>query len=142
MRELIQNIYGKDRVDVIQLEIEKLTHKYNHRNRMIDLSHQDVLLITYGDQVSSPGATKLATLHKFLSKWVSDQITMVHILPFYPYSSDDGFSVIDYYQVNPDLGSWDDIKAFANDFSLMFDAVVNHISQHSNWLKGFLADDP
>jgi sucrose phosphorylase len=51
----------------------------------------------------------------------------VHLLPFYPYSSDDGFSVIDYKQVNPALGVWDDVARVGQNF-LMFGSVINHIS--------------
>ncbi len=138
MYDLIAAVYGKDQADRITSQIEQLIAKYDHQNRRVALSHQDVMLITYGDQVSSSTSSSLATLHTFLKQWVGELITMVHILPFYPYSSDDGFSVIDYYQVNPDLGDWDDIRSFSSDFGLMFDAVVNHISQKSTWLQGFL----
>ncbi len=69
-------------------------------------------------------------------------ISTVHILPFFPYSSDDGFSVIDYLAVNPDLGTWDDIARLRGDFKLMFDAVINHISAHSAWFQGFVSGDP
>jgi sucrose phosphorylase len=65
-------------------------------------------------------------------------ISRVHILPFYPYSSDDGFSVIDYWQVDPSLGEWDDVARLGQSFRLMFDAVINHISRHSRWFEGFV----
>ncbi|MEO0779537.1 MAG: alpha-amylase family glycosyl hydrolase, partial [Bacteroidota bacterium] len=68
-------------------------------------------------------------------------INSVHLLPFYPYSSDDGFSVVDYYRVNPELGTWEDIQQLSEDYQLMFDAVINHISQASDWFQGFLAGD-
>ena len=119
MYDLIAAVYGKDQADRITSQIEQLIAKYDHQNRRVALSHQDVMLITYGDQVSSSTSSSLATLHTFLKQWVGELITMVHILPFYPYSSDDGFSVIDYYQVNPDLGDWDDIRSFSSDFGLM-----------------------
>ena len=66
----------------------------------------------------------------------------IHLLPFYPYSSDDGFSVIDYKQVNPALGTWDDVARVGQNFHLMFDGVINHISAQSAWFKAFLQDDP
>ncbi len=63
-------------------------------------------------------------------------------MPFYPYSSDDGFAVIDYTAVDSRLGDWSDIAAFQQDFGLMFDFVLNHISVRSEWFQGFLAGDP
>lgn len=102
-------------------------------------SQADVILITYGDSLVEPGSAPLKVLQRFLSKQLSNLISTVHILPFFPYSSDDGFSVIDYYQVNPDLGSWDDVAAIAEQFDLMFDLVINHISSQSDWFKNFIA---
>jgi glycosidase len=102
------------------------------------ISEKDAILITYGDMVKREGEAPLKTLSHFLKKYFSDVISTVHILPFYPYSSDDGFSVIDYRQVDPTLGTWDDVDALGKDFRLMFDAVVNHISAGSAEFQGFL----
>jgi sucrose phosphorylase len=77
-----------------------------------------------------------------LEAHIKDVITGVHILPFFPYSSDDGFSVVDYTAVNPDLGAWTDVERLGCNFRLMFDAVINHISAQSDWFRGFLAGDP
>lgn len=101
-------------------------------------SERNITLITYGDTLRKDGEAPLQTLHHFLKQRLKDVITTVHILPFYPYSSDDGFSVIDYYAVNPKLGGWDDIQHLSSDFRLMFDAVINHMSAESEWFKGFL----
>src|ERR1700735_52803 len=95
------------------------------------LTQRDALLITYGDQVSESGAAPFRTLGDFLSAQVQDLISGVHVLPFYPYSSDDGFSVKDWFAVNPDLGSWGDLGELAGKFYLMFDAVFNHLSAKS-----------
>lgn len=105
------------------------------------IDQRTALLITYGDQVRpDPGAaaTALATLGGFLDAHVSEAVTGVHILPFYPSSSDDGFSVIDYYAVDPALGTWDDIARIGAHFDLMFDAVINHASAQSEWFQQFL----
>lgn len=96
------------------------------------------ILITYGDSLQSTSELPLATLRRFLIKHVQQAFSCVHLLPFFPYCSDDGFSVIDYYQVNPDLGSWDDIEALGEDYCLMFDFVLNHISRESVWFTEFL----
>jgi glucosylglycerate phosphorylase len=98
----------------------------------------DAILITYGDQFQDPDRTALQSLHAFLKTNLPNEIEAVHILPFYPYSSDDGFSVIDFRQVDPKLGTWEDIATLSQDYDLMFDAVINHISRHSPWFKAFL----
>ncbi len=101
------------------------------------LSERDVVLITYGDQIQAPGEPPLQTLTATLSELIGDAINTIHILPFYPYSSDDGFSVIDYKEVNPTWGDWSDIRGLGSRYRLMFDAVINHISQQSAWFEGF-----
>ncbi|GAB4547649.1 MAG: alpha-amylase family glycosyl hydrolase [Pleurocapsa sp.] len=110
-------------------------------NQWTDLSkwdQRDVLLITYGDSLSaSAGKTPLATLESFLAENLQDIVSGVHILPFFPYSSDDGFSVIDYKEVNPKLGTWEDVQAISQNFDLMFDLVINHVSSQSSWFKQF-----
>ncbi|HSF83550.1 MAG TPA: sugar phosphorylase [Anaerolineales bacterium] len=98
------------------------------------------MLITYGDQVTEPDAPPLQTLAEFVSKHLKGVVRGVHVLPFYPFSSDDGFSVVDYCKVDPTLGSWEHINRLGDDFRLMFDAVINHISAQSEWFKAFLQD--
>ncbi len=106
------------------------------------LTERDVILITYGDQIQSADRTPLRNLTEVLTSTVKGRITGVHILPFCPYSSDDGFSVIDYFEVDPELGSWEDVARLGEHFRLMFDLVLNHISAQSAWFKAFLAGDP
>ncbi len=106
------------------------------------LSERDALLITYGDQFREAGQPPLRTLRAFLDAHLSDALSGVHILPCFPYSSDDGFSVINYRQVDPDLGDWDDIAALGERYRLMFDFVANHISQHSTWFQAFRRGEP
>jgi glucosylglycerate phosphorylase len=106
------------------------------------LTEDDAVLITYGDQVRQPGEPPLRTLGAFLDNTLRQIVGAVHILPFYPYSSDDGFSVIDYTAVDPQLGDWDDVEQLRAGRKLMFDAVVNHISAESTWFQAFLAGEP
>ncbi len=106
------------------------------------LDQRDSLLITYGDQFRRAGDAPLASLRAFARRYLKEAISGIHILPFYPYTSDDGFSVVDYRRVNPDWGSWEDVEALGRDFLLMYDAVINHISASSAWFQGFLWDDP
>jgi len=105
-------------------------------------SHEDVMLITYGDTFQKEGEVPLETLSSFLKTHIKDAINNVHILPFFPYSSDDGFSVIDYTLVNPDLGDWPQVEAIGESYQLMFDLVVNHISRESLWFTDFKANIP
>jgi glycosidase len=102
----------------------------------------DCMLITYGDQVSAGGEPPLQTLGKFLAGRAGGLLTAVHLLPFYPSSSDDGFSVMDYYAVDPAMGTWDDIACLGEKFSLMFDAVFNHASAQGVWFGKFLRQEP
>ncbi len=106
------------------------------------LTERDAILITYGNQVSEPDRLPLVSLAEVLETYAQGAITGVHLLPFFPYSSDDGFSVIDYTQVNPDFGDWSDVARLGETFRLMFDAVINHISRQSDWFQAFVAGDP
>jgi glycosidase len=106
------------------------------------LTERDVLLITYGDQVTETGKPPLRTLHDFLHEHLSRIVSGVHLLPFYPSSSDDGFAVRDFFAVDPALGSWDDVAAIGENFELMLDAVFNHISAQSEWFHAFLQANP
>ena len=104
-------------------------------------TEKDVILITYGDQFQSDNQSHLKSLADFLSLYLGDAINRIHLLPFFPYSSDDGFSVIDYKQVDQDLGSWNDINKLSETYQLMFDAVINHISKHSDWFQSYLRSE-
>ncbi|WP_334060364.1 sugar phosphorylase [Alteromonas sp. S005] len=98
----------------------------------------DIIMITYGDSVIDEGERPLVTLNKFLHRYCKNTVNNVHILPFFPYSSDDGFSVIDYSTVNESLGSWEDVEAIAADYGLMTDLVINHCSARSAWFDNFI----
>jgi sucrose phosphorylase len=105
-------------------------------------SESDIVLICYGDHVQREGERTLATLLPFVRQYVAPVFSHLHILPFFPYSSDDGFSVIDYYEVDERLGDWEDIREIAGAVGLMADLVINHVSAHSSWFQQFRAGDP
>ena len=107
----------------------------------VPLDQTRVWMIAYGDSMTSPGAPALNVLHRFSQTWLKERISDIHLLPMYPWSSDDGFSVKDYRQIAPELGGWQDVEAMAKDFNLMFDFVINHISRESTWFKGYLNGD-
>ena len=111
------------------------------RARSREWSHHDVWLITYADQFQAEGEAPLATLERVLDGELAGVVDGVHILPFHPWSSDDGFSVIDYSRVDARYGDWTDITAIGNSRRLMVDAVINHISAESDWFGRFLADE-
>ena len=102
-------------------------------------TERDALLITYGDQVRTDDEPPLRTLARFLEERAAGVVTGVHILPFYPSSSDDGFSVMDYFAVDPALGDWENVAQLGERFDLMFDAVFNHASAQGEWFRRFLA---
>jgi sucrose phosphorylase len=130
----------------------KITEPTPYQNHW---SEDDVVLITYGDTLEhhntkSNNTSKhclappeldehpLVTLKKFLDDRCKGFINSIHILPFYPYSSDDGFSVINYSAVNDSLGNWDNIKTISDDYRLMADLVINHCSSRSVWFDNFI----
>jgi glycosidase len=102
------------------------------------LTHEDVVLITYPDGIRAGGEKPLQTLGRFLDRYGKNLVSIVHILPFFPSSSDDGFSVIDYRKVDPEFGTWGHITRLAKRFSLMFDLVMNHVSSRSRAFREFL----
>jgi len=137
-------LYGKDKSPLLYERVQILMGKYGARIPLRDgeLTERDSLLITYGDQIRSPNKKPLKTLNEFCTQYVSDIVSGIHILPFYPWTSDDGFSVVDYRKMDSNLGDWEDISSMRGHFRLMFDGVINHISSQSAWFKGFLRDDP
>ncbi len=137
-------LYGEEQAAGLSLRVQKLIEDYQERipTRDSQLSERDTLLITYGDQVQFPNEKPLQTLNAFCNRYLAGLVNGIHILPFYPWTSDDGFSVIDYREVDPTLGEWEDVSALQRHFRLMFDGVINHISAESPWFKSFLQDDP
>ena len=148
--QLLASIYGSEAAAGMDAQIQALLAKHapagaalaEASGRRSPLSQRDALLITYGDQVREPGVAPLRSLGDFLRTRASDLVSGVHLLPFYPSSSDDGFSVMDYFAVDPDLGGWDDLARLGESFDLMFDAVFNHVSARGEWFQGFLRGDP
>lgn len=142
-REAIGSLYPED-VDSVMAGIDAISERYRNQVKPGSrrLSMRDCIMITYGDSFHDDRGTPLDCLRRFTCERFGDLISAVHLLPCFPYTSDDGFSVKDYYQIDPDLGDWADVERLGQSYDLMFDAVVNHISQHSEWFQGFLAGDP
>ncbi len=100
-------------------------------------TQRDALLITYGDSITDGSHKPLDLLYDFLLSRMQGVINSVHILPFFPYTSDDGFAVTDFRQVNPALGDWPDINRIANSYKLMSDLVLNHVSSQGSWFTAY-----
>ena len=100
-------------------------------------SEKDALVITYGNSIIDGSYKPLDLLHDFLLRYLKGAVNSVHILPFFPYTSDDGFAVSDFRAVNPQLGDWADINRIAGDFRLMSDLVLNHVSSQGNWFNAY-----
>jgi sucrose phosphorylase len=169
--ELLSFLYGKEQAESVLPRLEKIVTSFTHTlkgrkdqsqadpsrpsSATLPFTHKDAFLICYGNMLSVPeGAfgesaggngdslSGLERLCCFLKKRNNGEFTFLHILPFHPYSSDDGFSVIDYRKVDPRFGSWEDIEALRKlPVKLVFDLVINHGSVQSAWFKSFLAGD-
>ena len=139
IKPLLAKVYEAPVAEQLVTQIYSLIEKHladSVAENLDKWSQNEVLMITYGDSVYTSGEKPLVTLNRFLA-YFQDTITGVHILPFCPYSSDDGFSIIDYLAVDPKLGNWQDIENIAQKFDLMADLVLNHISAESEWFKQF-----
>lgn len=126
--------------------LEKMLHCINAykeipQKAIATISEQNIYLITYGDSFYETGKAPLQTLHEFLIKETSDVITDVHLLPVFPYTSDDGFSVTDYTAIDSSLGDWKDVQNLSKDFRVMLDFVANHISKSSSWFQSYIKQE-
>lgn len=142
--DLLTRIYGdafnKGHLLTLQNNIERCRREIS-RARKPGWDENDVVLIAYADQFSHPDEVRLKTFERVWARWLNTHFSHLHLLPFYPWSSDDGFSVIDYHRVDPVAGDWADISRLNKSTRLMFDYVCNHISARSDWFTGYLACD-
>lgn len=143
IEEKLKLIYEKDYNESYLDLMKKLISKWEDKDFKITdkVSEKNVYLITYGDSFYNEGEKTLSTLNYFLKENVEDAITDVHLLPMFEYTSDDGFSVVDYMKIDENLGDWNNIKELSKDYRLMFDFVANHMSKSSEWFKGYINDE-
>lgn len=143
VEKIIGYLYPNTVANVV-LAIDTMVAHYKNqlKSDRFSLNEKDIVLITYADSFKDDNETSLQTLKKVGDTYLKNIINSIHILPFYPFTSDDGFSVVDYKKVNPDFGDWDDIEKLGKSFYLMFDAVINHISKSSHWFQEFLNEKP
>ncbi len=121
------------------LEMIRREKDFDHESRF---TQEDIILITYGDLIYGRESSPLATLAKLCDTYLEGTINTLHILPFFPYSSDKGFSITDFEEVDPKLGTWEDIEDLESRYQLMFDGVINHASAKSRWFQEFLNGHP
>jgi len=143
IRRRLEFLYGHEAAPAVLSDVLSVVARHKpppRRRRRWD--ENDALLITYADTLLEDGVPPLETLRRFLESRVGDLVTFVHVLPFYPYSSDDGFAVKDSRQVNVALGDWGHIERLAKRYRLVFDAVINHVSASSVYMERYAAGDP
>ena len=106
-------LYGADKAPPLFDRLQRITADYRKRiaARAGDLTERDSILITYGDQMKLSGEKPLQTLGAFCIRYLNGVVSGIHILPFYPWTSHDGFSVRDYRKVDPNFGDWEDISS-------------------------------
>ncbi|MBL3567964.1 alpha-amylase [Rhodovulum sp. BSW8] len=105
-------------------------------------SSEDSMVITYGNSFTDGQHKPLDLLNDFLHRHLEGTVGGVHILPFFPFTSDDGFAVTDYRMVNSNLGDWEDIQRIAGSFRVMSDLVLNHVSSQSHWFSEYRQGHP
>lgn len=145
LKERLKLIYSEEEVNEVWPTLRKLIDGAKSKvikKRKPHWDEKDVVLISYADQFHEENIPTLASFKKMFDRYFSDKFDMVHLLPFYPYSSDDGFSVIDYKKINPISGDWEDLEHLSGSTRLMFDYVCNHISAKSEWFQKYLQGDP
>ncbi|WP_340198415.1 alpha-amylase family glycosyl hydrolase [Ascidiimonas sp. W6] len=142
LENLLSKIYTND-IDFLMEKIQILLSKYENIIQVKEqkLTHKDCILITYADAIYEEDHKPLNTLKTFYDTYLKDKISAIHLLPCFPYTSDDGFSVVDYYQINPDYGDWKSIASLNESADLMFDAVINHMSKSSVWFHKFMEEE-
>lgn len=154
IKKYLESLYPDKDIENIYQELERIIRVYHayksdeliEWEKSLDLtnrfSEKDVILITYGDLIHNDGQAPLKTLAHICEEYFKGVFNTLHILPFFPYSSDRGFAVMDFEEVDPQLGTWDDLADLKNDFRLMYDGVFNHVSSKSRWFREFLNQNP
>ena len=140
LRNLLVELYGDGPGNRLSEQLVERARRLQPTGTPAPLAASEIMLISYADSITEPDVAPLKTLNKFLLEHLDDGFSSLHVLPFFPSSSDDGFAVIDFRGVDPDLGGWEDVKRLAEDFRVMVDLVINHCSRESLWFADFVSD--
>ncbi len=146
MKKRLAALYGHENLDELANRLYMIIGRYGLQayggergtSEIPHWDEKDAVLITYGDMISTEGETPLTTLKKFCDLHLAGAINTVHLLPFYPYTSDGGFSVVDYREVASEIGNWADIHKLSQNYDLMYDLVLNHCSAKSSWFSEYI----
>ena len=150
VKAILARLYGEEGAELHFPELLRLMRSYYAHKppEMVEaerdfdatarFDERDVVLITYGDLVASPEKRPLEALEEVVARLLPGVFDTIHLLPFFPYSSDRGFAVVDFQEVDPRLGTWEDIERLGDRYRLMFDGVFNHVSSRSRWFQRFL----
>ena len=137
--QIYSNDLSKKQINNLFLNIKSIFTKPMKRSKNELWSEKDFLLITYADSIKKNNQKNLITLNSFLKKYCKE-FSYIHILPFFPFSSDDGFAVEDYKKIKIEHGSWKDLKKITKTFDIMVDLVINHCSSNNKLFTNFLED--
>ncbi|MGP6087415.1 alpha-amylase family glycosyl hydrolase [Antarctobacter jejuensis] len=144
LRALLMRLYPDRDADALTAQVTEAfwpEEKHSRKRSRVPgnslWSQKDAVLITYGDSLIDGVYKPLDLLRDFLSRYMTGVVNGVHILPFFPFTSDDGFAVTDYRKVNPTLGDWPDISRIGSEWHLMSDLVLNHVSSQGTWFNAY-----
>ena len=135
--QIYSNELNKKQINNLLFEIKSIFTKQMKRSKKELWNEKDFLLITYADSIKKKNQKNLITLYNFLKKYCKE-FNYIHILPFFPFSSDDGFAVEDYKKIKIEHGSWKDLKKITKTFDIMVDLVINHCSSKNKLFENFL----
>ena len=93
-----------------------------------------VQLIVYPDSMGG----NLNELSLIVDEFFPSMFSGMHILPFFPSAGDRGFSPKTYFEVEPDFGTWEDVKQLGRQYDILADIMVNHISYKSEYVQDYL----
>ena len=138
LKIIYQNILSDEEINNLTVQIFEITPKVKNDTTSENWNESDIFLISYGDSIVSAKDKKLKTLKNFVDEFLKPHFSNIHILPFFPFDSDDGFSITDYKKVRDDLGNWEDISLLSKDYRVMADIVINHASKQSEYFQEFI----
>ena len=138
LKIIYQNILSDEEINNLTVQIFEITPKVKNDATSENWNESDIFLISYGDSIVSAKDKKLKTLKNFVDEFLKPHFSNIHILPFFPFDSDDGFSITDYKKVRDDLGNWEDISLLSKDYRVMADIVINHASKQSEYFQEFI----
>ncbi|MHA1838805.1 MAG: alpha-amylase family glycosyl hydrolase [Candidatus Ranarchaeia archaeon] len=132
----------KEAIKELNVTIASQSTVYGFEALQRQIDQRDVVLITYADAIINERQAPLQSLCSFCKKYFQGFVSTVHVLPFYIWDIDRGFSVVDFYSVDPRYGTWKDFQCLSDVFpKRMVDLVLNHASVENQMIQGALIGD-